>query len=159
MWRRARSSAGEHYVDIVGVTGSIPVAPTTILPMSSMSIAHLVPLPDAELRRTLQEPASRFGTSLTREFLPTPVCSDTREGPPLCFRAKRCCACSHKILCPPGEFPACAARHSGKPLKAKRRPPRIRAVMENHAARGREIRRSAASVAAEVVALELGSRE
>jgi hypothetical protein len=25
---RARSSAGEHYVDIVGVTGSIPVAPT-----------------------------------------------------------------------------------------------------------------------------------
>src|SRR5271165_3804250 len=28
-WSRARSSAGEHYVDIVGVTGSIPVAPTT----------------------------------------------------------------------------------------------------------------------------------
>ena len=27
-WRGARSSAGEHYVDIVGVTGSIPVAPT-----------------------------------------------------------------------------------------------------------------------------------
>jgi hypothetical protein len=26
----ARSSAGEHYVDIVGVTGSIPVAPTII---------------------------------------------------------------------------------------------------------------------------------
>lgn len=26
---RARSSAVEHYVDIVGVTGSIPVAPTT----------------------------------------------------------------------------------------------------------------------------------
>jgi hypothetical protein len=25
--RRARSSAGEHYVDIVGVTGSIAVAP------------------------------------------------------------------------------------------------------------------------------------
>ena len=24
----ARSSAGEHYVDIVGVTGSIPVVPT-----------------------------------------------------------------------------------------------------------------------------------
>ena len=28
---RARSSAGEHYVDIVGVTGSIPVAPTISL--------------------------------------------------------------------------------------------------------------------------------
>jgi large subunit ribosomal protein L36 len=28
---RARSSAGEHYVDIVGVTGSIPVAPTICL--------------------------------------------------------------------------------------------------------------------------------
>ena len=27
-WPWARSSAGEHYVDIVGVTGSIPVAPT-----------------------------------------------------------------------------------------------------------------------------------
>ena len=26
---RARSSAGEHYVDIVGVAGSIPAAPTT----------------------------------------------------------------------------------------------------------------------------------
>jgi hypothetical protein len=25
---RARSSAGEHYLDMVGVTGSIPVAPT-----------------------------------------------------------------------------------------------------------------------------------
>src|SRR3979411_407468 len=29
-WFRARSSAGEHYVDIVGVTGSIPVAPTIL---------------------------------------------------------------------------------------------------------------------------------
>ena len=28
----ARSSAGEHYVDIVGVTGSIPVAPTIPVP-------------------------------------------------------------------------------------------------------------------------------
>ena len=28
--RRARSSAGEHYVDIVGVAGSIPAAPTTV---------------------------------------------------------------------------------------------------------------------------------
>jgi hypothetical protein len=26
--RRARSSAEEHYLDMVGVTGSIPVAPT-----------------------------------------------------------------------------------------------------------------------------------
>ena len=29
----ARSSAGEHYVDIVGVAGSIPAAPTTIYPI------------------------------------------------------------------------------------------------------------------------------
>src|SRR4249920_1758256 len=28
IWIRAVSSAGEHYVDIVGVTGSIPVPPT-----------------------------------------------------------------------------------------------------------------------------------
>jgi hypothetical protein len=28
---RARSSAGEHYLDMVGVTGSIPVAPTNVL--------------------------------------------------------------------------------------------------------------------------------
>src|SRR5258708_14813541 len=27
---RARSSAGEHYLDMVGVTGSIPVAPTIL---------------------------------------------------------------------------------------------------------------------------------
>jgi hypothetical protein len=27
----AISSAGEHYIDIVGVTGSIPVSPTTEL--------------------------------------------------------------------------------------------------------------------------------
>src|SRR5215470_3316446 len=27
---RARSSAGEHYLDMVGVTGSIPVAPTSL---------------------------------------------------------------------------------------------------------------------------------
>ena len=33
---RARSSAVEHYVDIVGVTGSIPVAPTSVwVPLSS----------------------------------------------------------------------------------------------------------------------------
>src|SRR5271165_4062538 len=30
IWSWARSSAGEHYVDIVGVTGSIPVAPTML---------------------------------------------------------------------------------------------------------------------------------
>ena len=28
---RARSSAGEHYLDMVGVTGSIPVAPTSLI--------------------------------------------------------------------------------------------------------------------------------
>ena len=33
----ARSSAGEHYVDIVGVTGSIPVAPT-IFPVSQQRV-------------------------------------------------------------------------------------------------------------------------
>lgn len=27
---RVRSSAGEHYLDMVGVTGSIPVAPTIL---------------------------------------------------------------------------------------------------------------------------------
>ena len=31
---RACSSAGEHYVDIVGVTGSIPVTPTIFRPLS-----------------------------------------------------------------------------------------------------------------------------
>ena len=36
---RARSSAGEHYVDIVGVTGSIPVAPT-ILPSLSQRLTE-----------------------------------------------------------------------------------------------------------------------
>ncbi len=36
---RARSSAGEHYVDIVGVTGSIPVAPTTFRMTQAIEIA------------------------------------------------------------------------------------------------------------------------
>ena len=50
---RARSSAGEHYVDIVGVTGSIPVAPTTHigapyrLPKKSPGQAAGTLLPDA----------------------------------------------------------------------------------------------------------------
>ena len=33
---RARSSAEEHYLDMVGVTGSIPVAPTTDASISSV---------------------------------------------------------------------------------------------------------------------------
>ena len=36
----ARSSAGEHYVDIVGVTGSIPVAPTTQFVGIELGVAH-----------------------------------------------------------------------------------------------------------------------
>jgi hypothetical protein len=36
--KRARSSAGEHYVDIVGVTGSIPVAPT--IPFNDLGYEH-----------------------------------------------------------------------------------------------------------------------
>lgn len=34
-WQWACSSAGEHYVDIVGVTGSIPVTPTIAKPLKS----------------------------------------------------------------------------------------------------------------------------
>src|ERR1700730_14961883 len=58
---RARSSAGEHYVDIVGVTGSIPVAPT--IPVSLLSVElHLTALggrrklvfPDVPLSRMCQ---------------------------------------------------------------------------------------------------------
>ena len=44
---RARSSAGEHYVDIVGVTGSIPVAPTTLWPMSAGPAGGFLFRPDA----------------------------------------------------------------------------------------------------------------
>lgn len=41
--RRARSSVGEHYVDIVGVAGSIPAAPTISSQISSrMRGAHLL---------------------------------------------------------------------------------------------------------------------
>ena len=38
---RARSSAGEHYVDIVGVTGSIPVAPTIFRVLSQGVVRQL----------------------------------------------------------------------------------------------------------------------
>ncbi len=37
---RARSSAGEHYVDIVGVAGSIPAVPTT-LPFSLLILFRI----------------------------------------------------------------------------------------------------------------------
>ena len=37
----ARSSAGEHYVDIVGVTGSIPVAPTILKARNPQGFAGL----------------------------------------------------------------------------------------------------------------------
>jgi hypothetical protein len=40
---RARSSAGEHYVDIVGVTGSIPVAPTIFPTIKSLQSSLLCP--------------------------------------------------------------------------------------------------------------------
>ena len=40
----ARSSAGEHYVDIVGVTGSIPVAPTTYFFSASPTLAGEIPV-------------------------------------------------------------------------------------------------------------------
>ncbi len=42
----ACSSAGEHYVDIVGVTGSIPVTPTIsslILPLGVLTFLRLFP--------------------------------------------------------------------------------------------------------------------
>ena len=44
---RARSSAGEHYVDIVGVTGSIPVAPT-------IHVARPVPVAAPNGERTMK---------------------------------------------------------------------------------------------------------
>jgi hypothetical protein len=43
-WSRARSSAGEHYVDIVGVTGSIPVAPTMVSIVYEANRRHQLPM-------------------------------------------------------------------------------------------------------------------
>ena len=37
---RAISSAGEHYIDIVGVTGSIPVSPTILAIFTSKAIYY-----------------------------------------------------------------------------------------------------------------------
>src|SRR5436853_3203621 len=45
---RARSSAGEHYVDIVGVTGSIPVAPTTLFDHLQHHYGHITPVKNAD---------------------------------------------------------------------------------------------------------------
>ena len=41
---RARSSAGEHYLDMVGVTGSIPVAPTIkINNLNDLTVSAIYP--------------------------------------------------------------------------------------------------------------------
>ena len=58
---RARSSAGEHCVDIAGVAGSIPAAPT-IFPFT---FKRLIPVPvfpgAADMCGTLRKPAGRYG--------------------------------------------------------------------------------------------------
>ena len=73
-WFRACSSAGEHYVDIVGVTGSIPVTPTTTSSLynlvlrsrRSVGVAHssltnlfAPPMPRDALERSILGEVSR----------------------------------------------------------------------------------------------------
>ena len=64
---RARSSAGEHYLDMVGVTGSIPVAPTTLTPTTTVLFDNSVDRAFASSRqnkpRTLPKSDGRVGKS------------------------------------------------------------------------------------------------
>jgi hypothetical protein len=51
---RARSSAEEHYLDMVGVTGSIPVAPTSFHNQINLIFGdHVVPSGSMDLDRRL----------------------------------------------------------------------------------------------------------
>jgi hypothetical protein len=78
---RARSSAEEHYLDMVGVTGSIPVAPTTKpLANSALSIRWAV-RPDASpcvnKPRTVPKCPADLGNrwALSSHIVPTPAAS------------------------------------------------------------------------------------
>ncbi len=70
--QRARSSAGEHHVDIVGVTGSIPVAPTTqSLDTSGIRrcLQKLLTFPRlVALRRVEERDRETISTSIAGDF-------------------------------------------------------------------------------------------
>src|SRR5437763_13862876 len=81
---RARSSAGEHYVDIVGVTGSIPVAPT-------ISFNDLIPFNDLKASKTLFA-ASSVGAGFKSSQPNRQTCSSAsaplyRSGGPISSRS------------------------------------------------------------------------
>ncbi len=50
---RARSSAGEHYLDMVGVTGSIPVAPTSLRLLRKLRLGKPASTPSWRSKRRL----------------------------------------------------------------------------------------------------------
>src|SRR5690349_10042689 len=84
---RARSSAGEHYVDIVGVTGSIPVAPTSLRLLRKLRLGKpaqgcradlsAVALAKAEARR------AKAGCRAFRNLKPPPHAHPAHRGRPL----------------------------------------------------------------------------
>ena len=56
----ARSSAGEHYLDMVGVTGSIPVAPTSLRLLRKLRLAsHLEHIEAKQAKAATPKPASQ----------------------------------------------------------------------------------------------------
>jgi hypothetical protein len=72
----ARSSVGEHYVDIVGVAGSIPAAPT-ILCLSPGSPRSLISI----RRQTVNRPLSRLGEVADFLLPGLPAAPDTMRRP------------------------------------------------------------------------------
>jgi DNA-binding XRE family transcriptional regulator len=65
---RARSSAGEHYVDIVGVTGSIPVAPTIFSVVSSIIYGEPGAAPQCRMTRNTARTCRSRGHVLDTRF-------------------------------------------------------------------------------------------
>src|SRR5262249_47002875 len=65
---RARSSAGEHYLDMVGVTGSIPVAPTSLRLLRKLRLGQPKTVVAKQAKAAAPKPAGRRRASAAREL-------------------------------------------------------------------------------------------
>jgi Glycine transporter len=82
----ARSSAGEHYLDMVGVTGSIPVAPTT--PSSAGDVARGRPTGQVPTERAAVTRDTKTANQLVLAADPAGVCVFAIEGPVAAMRGR-----------------------------------------------------------------------
>ncbi len=140
---RARSSAEEHYVDIVGVTGSIPVAPTIQLIRKTCFLDAVYP---SGVERTGKAQHANVtpclcmrDATIVQIRWPAADCSDGRIGQACCFRS--------------------AARQAlGKKLHSTRQTNRQLTAQKRDAAR-RDVDNALTGSAAQIALVEQGACE